>query len=206
MIVAIVDKTTPSGVVVVLGFVKAASAAAAVTKYCDRYSPARTESNYLGYDTTWSSYTHATAGGRWGYDFDGAPAGLVEVAVAENHSVNGGRVYYNRGELDVVDISSASGVLTIDCDAGSEQRCVLTENISSVVLSNKPGAKRKTRVTVTLVQDSTARTIPTSVTGVDWWANAAGGPVMPTGSGAELVMILEIQETARKSRGGWMSE
>jgi len=79
MIVAIMRVGT--GKVVVQEFREAASESDAVTAFCNEYSPPKTPSDYLGYDTGWSSYTPPSAGNYWAYDY--ASAGLVESPIPE---------------------------------------------------------------------------------------------------------------------------
>ena len=77
--------------------------------------------------------------------------------------------------------ASSSGVLTIDCETGNVFQSTLTENVTTLTLSNPPATGTSYAFTLKLVQDSTARTFawPASV-------NWAGGtaPTLSSTSGA----------------------
>jgi len=78
-------------------------------------------------------------------------------------------------------VSSSSGTLTIDCETGNVFQSTLTENVTTLTLSNPPATGTSYAFTLKLVQDSTARTFawPASV-------NWAGGtaPTLSSASGA----------------------
>lgn len=81
MIAAIVDQTSPAGVVPVTQFQKAADAATALTEFVNAFVPPKDPADWLAYDTGWPGDQYqAPSGGpnyAWGYDFDSP--GLVEV-------------------------------------------------------------------------------------------------------------------------------
>jgi len=83
--------------------------------------------------------------------------------------------------------SSSSGVLTIDCETGNVFQSTLTENVTTLTLSNPPATGTSYAFTLKLVQDSTARTFawPASV-------NWAGGtaPTLSSASGAVDIYTL----------------
>lgn len=84
-IIAIVDKTSPSGKIRIEEFRDAASEAAAVTAFVDEYSPPLAEDDYLGFDPTWAVYQVVPAGSYWAYDFD--TPGVVSVVSTVNPNV-----------------------------------------------------------------------------------------------------------------------
>lgn len=80
MLVAIIDNTTPSGKVPVKQFRVADSEAQAVTDFVNTTTPPRSGS-WIGKDTGWGSVQAPAAGNQWSWDFDGAPAALVETLI-----------------------------------------------------------------------------------------------------------------------------
>lgn len=84
MIVAIIHQGT--GKVHVEEFRNAADEAAAVTAFCNEYTPAKNPADYLGYDTGWGSYQQTDPGKYWAYDF--SSPGLVQVAIPEVQAGN----------------------------------------------------------------------------------------------------------------------
>jgi hypothetical protein len=107
-----------------------------------------------------------------------------------------------RAELTVL---GTSGNLNIDCNLGNHFTCDLTGNVTSVTLTNEPASGDAQSVRIHFTQDTTPRTIPSAWTGVDWWTNAAGGPVMPTGSGKALAVVLDVVG-GKKTVGSWSAE
>jgi hypothetical protein len=75
MIVAIINQTSPSGLVKVADFWEAVDQATAVTEFAAAYSV--TAGDYLGYDTGWTAFQSPGVAKHWEYDFD-SPA-LVAV-------------------------------------------------------------------------------------------------------------------------------
>lgn len=98
-----------------------------------------------------------------------------------------------------------TGAISIDCNAGNDFSCDPTANITGITVTNKPAAGKSQMLRIVFTQDATPRTIPTSWTGVDWWTNAAGGPVMPTGSGKTLIVTIVIIG-GKKAIGSWVAE
>ncbi len=80
MIVAIIDNTSPTGVVPVQQFLKATDEAAGVTEFINSLKPVGTAADWLGFDTGWTDYTRPSVDNNWEYDF-GASA-LVQVKQA----------------------------------------------------------------------------------------------------------------------------
>jgi hypothetical protein len=69
MIVAIINQTTPVGVVVVEEFLEALDAATGVAIYVAGYTPPRDPADYLGFDTGWTEYNYPAALKVWAYSF-----------------------------------------------------------------------------------------------------------------------------------------
>lgn len=111
---------------------------------------------------------------------------------------------YQRARSNV-EVLGTSGAISVDCDASVDSSCDPTGNITGITVSNKPGTGKAQMLRILFTQDTTPRTIPTSWTGVDWWTNAAGGPVMPTGSGKTMVVTIVITG-GKKAVGSWVAE
>jgi len=83
--------------------------------------------------------------------------------------------------------ASSSGVLTVDCETGNVFQSTLTENVTTLTLSNPPVSGTSYALTLKIIQDSTARTFawPASV-------NWAGGtaPTLSAASGAVDIYTL----------------
>jgi len=83
--------------------------------------------------------------------------------------------------------ASSSGVLTVDCETGNVFQSTLTENVTTLTLSNPPASGTSYALTLKIIQDSTARTFawPASV-------NWAGGtaPTLSAASGAVDIYTL----------------
>lgn len=77
MIVAIIKNGTEK--IPVQEFRVAASTAAAVTAFCNEYTPPKSSSDYTGYDTGWGSVQSPDQGKYWAYDF--SFPGLVQVEI-----------------------------------------------------------------------------------------------------------------------------
>ena len=77
MFVAIIHQGT--GKVRVEEFRIAADETAAVTAFCNEYSPPKNPADYLGYDTGWTSYQQTDPDKYWAYDF--TSQGLVQVPI-----------------------------------------------------------------------------------------------------------------------------
>ena len=84
-------------------------------------------------------------------------------------------------------VSSSGGTLTLDYSTGQSFTCTLTEDVSTVTVTNPPVSGKYGELVLRLVQDSTARTVT--------WASAYKFPggvdhVMSTTSGAIDRVIL----------------
>lgn len=89
MIVAIIDQTSPVGIVAVTTFVEAVDEAAGITQYVNFFVPPKTPGDWLGFDSGFvGGVTPPAAGKHWGYDF-GTP-GLVQVDNPAVDAIQGG--------------------------------------------------------------------------------------------------------------------
>lgn len=95
-------------------------------------------------------------------------------------------------------VSSSSGTLTLDITTGNHFYTTLTEDVTTLTLSNPSPTGNKCAVVLEVTQDSTARTItfPASVK----WANGTA-PTISTASGA----IDEIVLTTRDAGSTWLA-
>lgn len=84
-------------------------------------------------------------------------------------------------------VSSSSGAVTFNCEAANVFQITLTENVTSITLSNPPASGTAYALTIRIVQDSTARTVtwPASVK----WADGVS-PLISSGSGAVDVITM----------------
>lgn len=78
---------------------------------------------------------------------------LLQSSVNVNASINVLKAFINR--RTVVAVSSSAGVLTLDCSAGQNFTVTLTENITSIVLTNLAGAGFATEIEVVFTQNGT---------------------------------------------------
>jgi hypothetical protein len=84
-------------------------------------------------------------------------------------------------------VSSSSGAVTINCETANVFQLTLTENVTSVTLSNPPTSGTAYAMTLRIIQDTTARTI-TWPASVKWPEGVA--PTISSGSGAIDVITL----------------
>jgi|DEB0MinimDraft_10_1074344.scaffolds.fasta_scaffold02765_2 hypothetical protein len=84
-------------------------------------------------------------------------------------------------------VSSSSGTLTLDCETANVFQTTLTENVTTLTLSNPPASGTAYALTLKIIQDSTARTFawPASVN----WAGGTAATIS-TASGAVDIYIL----------------
>jgi len=115
--------------------------------------------------------------------------GSTIVATTDPHNIGN----FKRARTELV-TAGTSGALSVDCDSGNECRVPLSGNITSITVTNKPAVGTAQRVTLVFIQDTVNRTIPGSWTGVDAWMDGSA-PVMPTGSGALLIVTLYLNGT-----------
>ena len=91
---------------------------------------------------------------------------------------------------DVTAATSSSGTLTLDASVGGFFTVALSENITTWTISNLP-AGRATVITVRFTQDSTDRTVVTTINTVAAKTAGGGGWTMTTGSGKiDIVTVL----------------
>lgn len=83
-------------------------------------------------------------------------------------------------------ISSSGGALTINFENGNSVYTLLTENITSLTLSNPPVSGRLGQIEIYIIQDSTPRTI-TWPGSIDWDGGIA--PDLSTANGQYLVHL-----------------
>lgn len=84
--------------------------------------------------------------------------------------------------------SSSSGSITLDYSASNAFQTTLTENITTVTLSNPPASGTYGEIIWKVVQDSTPRTI-TFPASVKWTGGTA--PTISTGSGDVDIIVLK---------------
>ena len=91
---------------------------------------------------------------------------------------------------DVVAATSSSGTLTLNAAEGGYFTVALSENITTWTINNLP-AGRATVITVRFTQDSTDRTVVSTINTVAAKTAGGGGWTMTTGSGAiDVVTVL----------------
>ena len=91
---------------------------------------------------------------------------------------------------DVTAVTSSSGTLTLDASVGGFFTVALSENVTTWTISNLPGG-RATVITVRFTQDSTDRTVVSTINTVAAKTAGGGGWTMSTGSGViDIVTVL----------------
>ena len=91
---------------------------------------------------------------------------------------------------DVTAATSSSGTLTLDASVGGFFTVALSENISTWTINNLP-AGRATVITVRFTQDTTDRTVVSTINTVAAKTAGGAGWTMTTGSGAiDIVTVL----------------
>lgn len=91
---------------------------------------------------------------------------------------------------DVTAATSSSGTLTLDASVGGFFTVALSENITTWTINNLP-AGRATVITVRFTQDSTDRTVVSTINTVAAKTAGGAGWTMSTGSGAiDVVTVL----------------
>lgn len=91
---------------------------------------------------------------------------------------------------DVVSATSSSGTLTLNAAEGGFFTVALSENITTWTISNLP-ASRATVITVRFTQDSTDRTVVSTINTVAAKTAGGAGWTMSTGSGSiDVVTVL----------------
>ena len=91
---------------------------------------------------------------------------------------------------DVTAVTSSSGTLTLDASVGGFFTVALSENITTWTISNLP-AGRATVITIRFTQDSTDRTVVSTINTVAAKTAGGGGWTMTTGTGKiDIVTVL----------------
>ena len=91
---------------------------------------------------------------------------------------------------DVVSATSSSGTLTLNAAEGGFFTVALSENITTWTINNLPSG-RATVITVRFTQDSTDRTVVSTINTVAAKTAGGAGWTMSTGSGAiDVVTVL----------------
>ena len=91
---------------------------------------------------------------------------------------------------DVTAATSSAGTLTLDASVGGFFTVALSENITTWTINNLP-AGRATVITVRFTQDSTDRTVVSTINTVAAKTAGGAGWTMSTGSGAiDVVTVL----------------
>ena len=91
---------------------------------------------------------------------------------------------------DVTAVTSSSGTLTLNASVGGFFTVALSENVTTWAISNLP-AGRATVITVRFTQDSTDRTVVTTINSAAAKTAGGGGWTMTTGSGKiDIVTVL----------------
>lgn len=108
------------------------------------------------------------------YEFSGS-AGWVQIA--------GGGGGSDRST--VTNVSSSSGVVTLDYNLGDYFTITLTENVTSWVINSPPGSGKGFSLMVQITQDSTPRTVAKPGT-------TAGGTALNVSTGSGAIDVLAI--------------
>ena len=91
---------------------------------------------------------------------------------------------------DVTAVTSSSGTLTLDASVGGFFTVALSENITTWTISNLP-AGRATVITVRFTQDSTDRTVVSTINSTAAKTAGGSGWTITTGSGKiDIVTVL----------------
>lgn len=95
-------------------------------------------------------------------------------------------------------VSSSSNVIELDYDTGNYFYTTLTEDITTVTLSNPPASGSVCSLIWEIIQDSTARTI-TWPASVEW--SSGNAPTLSTGSGDVDIITLMTRDGGTTWRG-----
>ena len=117
-------------------------------------------------------------------------ASEIKVDTISEKTANNTLKLSNTVSEDVVSATSSSGTLTLNAAEGGYFTVALSENITTWTINNLP-AGRLTVITVRFTQDSSDRTVVTTINSAA--AKTAGGGVwtMTTGSGKiDIVTVL----------------
>ena len=109
--------------------------------------------------------------------------------ISENTS-GGSLKFGNSVSEDVTALTSSSGTLTVDASVGGYFTVALSENVTTWTINNLP-AGRALALTFRFTQDSTARTVVSTINSTAIKTPGGEGWTMSTASGAiDLVTLL----------------
>ena len=115
---------------------------------------------------------------------------ILKVDTIQERTSNNTVQLGNTVSEDVVSATSSSGTLTLNAAEGGFFTVALSENVTTWTISNLP-AGRATVITVRFTQDSSARTVVSTINTVAAKTAEGAGWTMSTGSGAiDVVTVL----------------
>ena len=109
-------------------------------------------------------------------------ASEIKVDTISEKTANNTLKLSNTVSEDVTAVTSSSGTLTLNAAEGGYFTVALSENITTWTISNLP-AGRATVITVRFTQDSTDRTVVTTINATAAKTSGGAGWSMSTGSG-----------------------
>ena len=117
-------------------------------------------------------------------------ASEIKVDTISEKTANNTLKLSNTVSEDVVSATSSSGTLTLNAAEGGYFTVALSENITTWTINNLP-AGRLTVITVRFTQDSSDRTVVTTINSAAAKTAGGGGWTMTTGSGKiDIVTVL----------------
>jgi hypothetical protein len=117
-------------------------------------------------------------------------ASILKVDTIQENTSNNTVQLGNTVSEDVVSATSSSGTLTLNAAEGGFFTVALSENVTTWTISNLP-AGRATVITVRFTQDSTDRTVVSTINTVAAKTQAGSPWTMSTGSGSiDIVTVL----------------
>ena len=117
-------------------------------------------------------------------------ASEIKVDTISEKTTNNTLQLSNTVSEDVVSATSSSGTLTLNAAEGGYFTVALSENITTWTINNLP-AGRLTVITVRFTQDSSDRTVVTTINSSAAKTAGGGGWTMTTGSGKiDIVTVL----------------
>ena len=117
-------------------------------------------------------------------------ASEIKVDTISEKTANNTLKLSNTVSEDVTAVTSSSGTLTINAAEGGFFTVALSENVTTWTINNLP-AGRATVITVRFTQDSTDRTVVTTINSTAAKTSGGAGWSMSTGSGKiDIVTVL----------------
>ena len=117
-------------------------------------------------------------------------ASILKVDTIQENTSNNTVQLGNTVSEDVVSATSSSGTLTLNAAEGGFFTVALSENVTTWTISNLP-AGRATVITVRFTQDSTDRTVVSTINSTAAKTQAGSPWIMSTGSGSiDIVTVL----------------